>query len=185
MRPIVKLGYLAGACALLVATFSIIGPPAVRAAVATLVQVVNTTANPVPNADVNGPGEEAFQTQLCNASGTFYVCSSVPSTFTVPVSTSDGASVKRLVLTTVTGYCQQNPPTNVLTGAISIVAGGTYLVYSSPLQPNPTDSAYLFSIMGPAPLYADPGSSISPGANVSGGGSAVCVYNLAGYYVTH
>src|SRR5579862_3075536 len=111
MRPSAKLGYLAAACAVLVATFSIIGPPAVRAAVATLVQVVNTNANPVPNADVNAPGEEVFQSQLCDAPGTFYSCGTTPSSLVVPASTSDGSAVKRLVLTTVTGTCLQNPTT--------------------------------------------------------------------------
>jgi hypothetical protein len=49
---LVKLGFLAAACALLVATFSIIGPKVVKAAVATLVQVVNTSANPVPTQEI-------------------------------------------------------------------------------------------------------------------------------------
>ena len=185
MKPFVRLGYLAAFCALLVTTFAIIGPRTAHALVAALVQVVNTPANPVPNADVNAPGEEAFQTRLCGASGTFYSCSTVPSEFVVPASTSDGASVKRLVLTTVTGVCDQNPSTNVMSSLITVVAGGTGLNYFSPLQPSPTDPGYEFFIMGPAPLYADSGSTISVAAVVSGGGSASCVYYLAGYYVTH
>ena len=184
MKPFVRLGYLAAVCALLVTTFAIIGPRTAHALVATLVQVVNTPANPVPNADVNAPGEEAFQTQICSTSGTFYVCG-LASDFVVPASTLDGASVKRLVLTTVTGDCEQNPSTNVLSSEITVVAGGKILSYFSPLQPNPTDPGYDFSIMGPAPLYPDPGSTVSVGVSVSGGGSADCVYNLAGYYVTH
>lgn len=38
MKPIARLGYLAVACALLVTTFAIIGPRAVRAVVATLIR---------------------------------------------------------------------------------------------------------------------------------------------------
>jgi hypothetical protein len=41
-----KLGFLAAACALLVATFAVIGPQAVHAVVATLVQVSNPAAAP-------------------------------------------------------------------------------------------------------------------------------------------
>ena len=41
---------------------SLVVPKAVHAAVAALVEVANTPANPVPNADVNAPGEEPFQT---------------------------------------------------------------------------------------------------------------------------
>jgi hypothetical protein len=46
MKPLAKLGYLGAACALLITTLSIIGPRAVRAAAAELVQVTNTAANP-------------------------------------------------------------------------------------------------------------------------------------------
>jgi hypothetical protein len=53
MKPLARLGYLAAACALLVTTFAIIGPRTAHALVATLVQVVNTNANPVPV--VNAP----------------------------------------------------------------------------------------------------------------------------------
>ena len=53
MKPLARLGYLAAACAILVTTFAIIGPRTAHALVATLVQVVNTSANPVPV--VNAP----------------------------------------------------------------------------------------------------------------------------------
>jgi hypothetical protein len=177
---------LIGSGSVLLAGFilTLLAPKALHAVVATLVQVVNTTANPVPNTDVNAPGEEAFQTQICSAAGTGYACSSDPDNFVVPASTLDGAGVKRLVLTTVTGYCNRNSSTDVLEAQITVFAGGTSINYFSPFQPNPTDPGFDLRIMGPAPLYADPGSSISVFTSVSGGG-AFCVYTLAGYYVTH
>ena len=61
MRPFEKLGYTAAACALLVLTFSIIGPRAVKAAVATLVQVSNTSANPVPTVELGNPGRIPYR----------------------------------------------------------------------------------------------------------------------------
>jgi len=58
MKPIVRLGYLAAACALLVTTFAIIGPRTVHAIVATLVQVVNTSANPAITQDISGQASQ-------------------------------------------------------------------------------------------------------------------------------
>jgi hypothetical protein len=57
-----KIAFVAVSCALVVATFSIIGPRAVKAVVATLVQVVNTQANPVPNQDVDSLARNFYQT---------------------------------------------------------------------------------------------------------------------------
>ncbi len=163
-------------------------PKAAHAVVATLVQVANTTSNPVPNADVNGPGQEVFQTQICISTQSSS-CFSSPTSFVVPASTSDGASVKRLVLTTVTGTCSSNqqPGTSLLESFIEISAGGTSLLYTSPLQLSPGSFSaannFQYAIMGPAPLYADPGTTV--GAFSTAADRSVCTYDLAGYYVTH
>lgn len=52
MKPLVKLSYLAAACAMIVATFAIIGPRTAHALVATLVQVVNTPNVNIANTPV-------------------------------------------------------------------------------------------------------------------------------------
>lgn len=62
MKPLAKLGYLGAACALLIATLSIIGPRAARAAAAALVQVTNTAANPALIESVDA--KNAFQTSF-------------------------------------------------------------------------------------------------------------------------
>lgn len=59
MKPLAKLGYLGAACALLIATSSIVGPRAARAAAAALVEVTNTAANPALTESVDA--KNAFQ----------------------------------------------------------------------------------------------------------------------------
>src|ERR1700683_5381739 len=87
-----------GAVALAGTFLSLVAPKAVHAAVAALVLVTNTSANPVPNADVNAPGEEPLQTILCSAIGNVSCPGSgQPTGFTVPTTTSDGLSVQRFV----------------------------------------------------------------------------------------
>jgi hypothetical protein len=193
MKQLQKLAFLAAACALLIATFSIIGPRAVKAAVSTLVQVVNTPANPVPNADVNAPGEEPFQTALCLTvpGGS---CPSLPFNFVVPATTSDGLTVKRLVIEqmnaacTITGtasHIQTYMPTltneNQVNGEAYV--GATYL----PLSPSsPGNSSVLVSSLA-ARAYADPGTTVQPYlfGDFGVSSSLTCTYNVAGYFLTH
>jgi hypothetical protein len=74
MKPFYKIAFPVLVCALIVAGFAVMAPKAVKAAVATLVQVVNTAANPVINQDKDNAGRGAFQTtfplSLTGVSGT-------------------------------------------------------------------------------------------------------------------
>lgn len=80
----IGLGWLAAALVL----GSVAGPKAVRAAVATLVEVANTTANPVPTADVSHSAAQSV-TLVCPPVGGGF-CYSLPpaggtgNTYTVP-----------------------------------------------------------------------------------------------------
>jgi len=199
MKLLQKLAFLAAACALLVATFSIIGPRAVKAAVATLVQVVNTPASPVPNADVNAPGEEPFQTQLCFSLGSNVCPTSPPGDFVVPATTSDGVSIKRLVIEHISARCQTSGNfarlettlftqmnENQVNGAAFPGAIYLPLTVSSPGSGgglNPVSSI-------PVRAYADPGTTVYPFLAYEGlpGGGDVnvqCNYTIVGSYVTH
>jgi hypothetical protein len=61
---------VAGAFAIAVLTFSLAAPRAVHAAIATLVQVANTSANPVPNQAVDSPTmHPVMLTGLVNLAG--------------------------------------------------------------------------------------------------------------------
>ena len=89
------------------AGFAVFTPRVVHAVTAALVQVVNTSANPVPTTE----SSVRFQTALCSVTGT--VASQVVNSctgnggtnFVVPTTTSAGATVKRLVVDNVSGYC--------------------------------------------------------------------------------
>jgi hypothetical protein len=103
----------AGAVALAGTLVSLFAPKAVHATVAALVLVTNTPANPVPNADVNAPGEP-FQTVLCNSIGSDS-CGGGPNSFVVPAKTLGGLSVKRLAIEYVSMNCSN--------GGVSCIAG--------------------------------------------------------------
>jgi hypothetical protein len=182
-----------GAVTFAVLIGTVLAPKAAHALVSTLVQVVNTPANPVPNADVNAPGEEPFQTALCLAipGGS---CPSLPFNFVVPATTSDGLTVKRLVIEemnvvcTITGtasHIQTYMPTlmneNQVNGEAHVA--NTYL----PLSPSsPGNSSVLVSSLA-ARAYADPGTTVEPYlfGDIGVGSSLTCTYNVAGYFVTH
>jgi hypothetical protein len=93
--------------AIALTTFAIFAPRAVHAITATLVQVVNTSANPVPTAE----SAVRFQASMCFVNGpasTAYNICPPPTNarnFTVPTVTSTGAVVKRLVVDNVSGTC--------------------------------------------------------------------------------
>lgn len=67
MKPLVRLGYFAAVCALLVTTMAIIGPRAARAVVATFVQVVNTASQPALTGNVIDPYQQFADTDCTYA----------------------------------------------------------------------------------------------------------------------
>jgi hypothetical protein len=75
-----------------------LAPRAVRGITATLVQVTNTSANPVAtvSADANFP----YEAVLCAGE-----CGGIPNSFTVPSTTTTGVPVKRLVIEDLNTLC--------------------------------------------------------------------------------
>ena len=181
----------AGALVLAGLMGTMIAPKVAHAVVATLVQVVNTPANPVPNADVNAPGEEPFQTILCQAAGTG-TCFE-PNSFVVPATTSDGLSIKRVVVDYVSVRCEQSGVVGLapILGTLmnensvngSVYAGTIYL----PLTPSPGATSTDFVSSVAARAYADPGTAVGAGivGSVGPGSSAACRFDIDGYFVTH
>jgi hypothetical protein len=92
---------------------TLIAPKTVHAVVAAAVQIMNTSANPVPTYDSG----TRFQADVCDAVGpvstAYNFCGTNTSvTFVVPTTTSSGATVKRLIVDNVSGYCSSfNNPT--------------------------------------------------------------------------
>lgn len=163
-----------------------LAPKATRGIAAALVQVTNTTANPVPMLDVNDPAYEP-------ASLEFRLIDAASTSITAPSSLPSGAAYRELVINWVTGAClgasSLSPPFTV-----SVKTDGSQLSFFAAT-----------SASGPATyfgtktsLYASPGSTISlvalNGSSVSidfpletvttSGASASCLINADGYYVT-
>jgi len=99
--------FIALSFVLALTALAVFSPRTVHAITATLVQVVNTSATPVPQ-------EEAatrFQAAVCLISGSistsYNVCPSPTNvaTFTVPTTTAAGATVRRLIVENVSGFC--------------------------------------------------------------------------------
>src|ERR1039457_1175895 len=199
MRFMKRLLVGIGAVALAGTLLTLVAPKAVHAAVAALVEVANTPANPVPNADVNAPGEEPFQTQLCYSLLTFGggpdpCIGGFPKFFTVPTTTSDGLSIKRLVVDHLAASCNE---TEVITSLITAVDfgmnenqvnGSVYVgrIYI-PLTPTPGTVGGVSPVGSiAARAYADPGTVVSPYLQFTSGAplpSAYCNYTVVGHYV--
>ncbi len=180
-----------GATALVALLLTLITPKAAHAVVAALVEVANTSTNPVPNADVNAPGEEPFQTQICETLGSFPgACSGTPGDFTVPSTTSDGLSVKRLVVEQISAQC-------AFVGAVSHPSA-TLSFQTNENEVNGT----VFPAVIPLPLvasisggynssarvraYADPGTSPAWTVRYEGSSTGLtCTYTIVGSLVTH
>jgi hypothetical protein len=177
-----------GAVALAWVLLTLAAPKTVHAAVATLVEIANTPANPVPNADVNAPGEEAFQALLCGTNPSSG-CGTVPDTLVVPSTTSDGLNFKRLVLEYVSGFCQSSGSVSQInldfTTTINENAVGTLTQVSPsiPLTPSSPGSP-LLAFSEPVRAYADPGTTVGVGSSFFGG-NPYCEVNFVGHYLTH
>jgi hypothetical protein len=104
MNLIRKTLTLLGTITLLALLLAALAPRAARGVAAALVQITNTSANAVPT--VSGPGNFPFTANLCSP-GTV-TCGALPSSFTVPATTSTGASVRRLVIEQFSGSCFDN-----------------------------------------------------------------------------
>jgi len=178
MKPLTKLGYLAAACALLVTTFAMIGPRAVRAAVATLVEVSNTTANPIPNKNVDEPARHAW-TALCEvgSAGTSASCT---------ITTPNNEEVVVQAETYSVGADRAN--TYMLFSSSATTAGSPFVVYAQAVDNDLSqpDNSY-FANTASATMYLDPNSALvctarTKGLNVNRELNGTCLYS--GYYVT-
>jgi hypothetical protein len=138
-----------------------LAPKAARGVAAALVQVTNTSANPVPtvSSDANFP----YVNQIC---GTLTACD-LPSSFQVPLMTTTGVSVKRLVIEDVDVNCA----TSIVGGAGSAfflvpppadngLPSGEQAAYFFPITPTPAGSNMAIAHVG-VRIYADPGAVIS------------------------
>jgi hypothetical protein len=172
MKPLAKLGYLAGACVLLVATFSIIGPRAVHAAVAALVQVANTPANPVPIVATDNP---ALQPYAANAQSSGVALGFAPA-----------PGGKTWVIETMSLFCFSDngstiSPAQTTDIRLILSTGGTSIQYT--FVPTLLPSNQELIVDQTIRAYADPNTfvNIGSGSGIPAGWS--CFASLAGHLV--
>jgi len=112
------------------------------------------------------------------------------SSFLVPLTTSTGAAVKRLVIENVSAFCDKQPGDELFTAIMVPVpadnapAGGSTLQYSFPLTSTGGDA---FGVThSPSRIYADPGTQID--TTVRGSFTvtygAACQLSLTGHLET-
>jgi hypothetical protein len=139
-----------------------LAPKAARGVAAALVQVTNTSANPVPtvSADTNFP----YEAMLCTGNN----CDNnpnlpIPASFTVPSTTTTGVPVKRLVIEDLNATCPPAVPGPgpglvsllVPTSADSTIPGSGFL-YSFVLTPVAGDGVGNAIVR----IYVDPSASV-------------------------
>ena len=162
-------------------------PKTVHAVVSALVTVANTSANPVPNRDVDNSANFPFSSEVCIGDANF--CQGVTDQFTVPAATSSGVPVKRLIIESISGACDDT------SGASNFIAG-IALNTSAPADSSNSslEIAFLPAIQtepgwamfnGSVHFYASPGASVIEGQSgihsAFGGG---CVAAVSGHLVT-
>jgi hypothetical protein len=133
------------------ATLALVTPRAAHALAAALVQVTNTSANPVPNQDVDAPGRHRYQSTCVTNTGDSLGKQFVCSLSAVPANTE-------LVLQTVSILAETpNPPA---IGQLETTAGGVVSVAAFPVV-NSGFSEFgtaIATATQPLTLYADPGT---------------------------
>jgi hypothetical protein len=148
-----------------------LAPRAVRGITATLVQITNTSANPVStvSADANFP-YEAF---ICSG----FECDGTPTSFSVPSATTTGVPVKRLVIEDLNANCFGGGNAVELTLPPSADNNGlSQLAY--PFFLNPPIDGESFG-RATVRIYVDPSATVS-----LSGTSPQCFVTLTGHLET-
>jgi hypothetical protein len=142
---------------------------------------------------VNAVGDEPLQAYICAGFGIDSGnCGAAPGSFTVPSTTSDGLTVKRLVIQNVSSYCTTVGSVSGL--GVSLLATmnentvtfdfGTQLYL--PLVASSPGSKVLANSVA-ATAYADPGSTVSANffsGSFSSGSGAQCTLTVSCNLVT-
>ena len=126
-----------GGVLLMALLIAALAPKATRGIAAALVQVTNTASNAVPT--FAGPGSFPFGATLCSNTGNT-VCGGHPRPqSSVPLTTSTGAAVARLVIEDVSAQCDMDqgdaiwPSIDVPLPADNVMAGPSTLQYHFPV----------------------------------------------------
>jgi len=151
MKVINKRIVQAGAALGVVATLALVTPRAAHAVAAALVQVTNTSANPVPNQDVDAPGRHLYQSICTTTTGDSLGKQFVCILSAVPANTE-------LVIQTVSILAETpNPPA---IGQLATTVRGVQAVVAFPVVNSGLTEfgTMIGTATQPLTLYADPGT---------------------------
>jgi hypothetical protein len=171
MNFIRKVAITLGAVFFAALLITALAPRAARGITATIVEVTNTSANPVPtvSADANFP-YEAF---LCSG---FDCDGTTPASFSVPSATTTGVPVKRLVIEDLNANCSGGGTLVELVLPPSADNNGfPLLAYQFLLNPSSGESLGRATVR----IYVDPSATVS-----FAGLSPQCSMTLTGHLET-
>jgi hypothetical protein len=168
-----------GVVAFVAMSFMLAAPKAVHAIVATLVQVANTSANPVPNSDVNNPDKATLLVLGCqgNADGNAnFTCD--PNS-TIPVG-------QRFAIDRVEADCFTTAGITFGNAHLSLTEGGSPTAHVLPLNSLETGFNTEYVLSMPVRFYADAGSYIGFEAYLSApSGDTFCNFQADGYLINY
>jgi hypothetical protein len=172
-----------GVVAFMAMLFSLAAPKAVHGLVATLVQVANTAANPVPDKDVDNPGRATLVVAYCDlgslsgSSGDIYCV--LP--YTVP-------ATDRLVIQQVEAECSTPKGNNLVGTNFTVTTNGNPYAHQLLLQ-NEGASPFnndAFVADQAVHFYADPGSTLEVDTFTTDlTGSTSCQVAISGYLISY
>jgi hypothetical protein len=188
MNVVRKTATTLGGLFFAVLLIAMLAPKAAHGVAAALVQVTNTSTNPVPTVASDSPANFPFGQTILTCFDSTGPCGGGNS-FTVPTTTSTGLPVKRLVIENVSGSCNI---TAGVSGFLLNVAvpfpNSAALVFDFPLlSASPNNSPGMFVLGGTSVrIYANPGDSVVVGENsaIEADNSAICSVSLMGHLET-
>jgi len=175
-RVATSLGYVILAAALV----SVLAPKTTHAIVATLVQVANTSANPVPTSDVNNPDRATILILSCQglSQGSYGHLDCDPDS-TVPAG-------QRFVINRVEADCFTHPGDTFGNAHIAFTEGGNETRHVLPLNSLETGFSPEYVLSQGVDYHADAGSYISFEAYTSDTeGGTNCTFQADGYLVNY
>jgi hypothetical protein len=148
--------------------------------------------------DIDNPSNEPFAASLCSGVGQTFPCflgETLPSQFGVPTTTSDGKTVKELVIQYLDGSCGLSPGGVVTSVTLNTQTFHNVISGQSPaifhfltLTQNPTITAsgqdHIFEWATPTQIFVDPDTPVIFSVASQVGTNYGCTLNLSGYLVT-
>ena len=189
MNVLRRIAIAVGGTTVVALVIALAAPKAAHAVLNAFVTIANTPANPVPNRDVDNSANFPFSSEVCIGDANF--CAGVTDRFAVPAATSSGVPVKRLVIESISGACEDT------SGGSNFIAGVTL---NTPAPADSSNSALDLEVVYLPAIQTEPGWAMfngsvhfyaSPGASVLQGQSGVhsafgggCLAAVSGHLVT-